>query len=66
MCKVTAYTINGRTIQMADIKQKYVANSGYTGTTKNYPKSVEEETPYTEKVLKGFSETIKVRESYGR
>ena len=26
MCKVTAYTINGRTIQMADIKQKYVAN----------------------------------------
>ena len=42
-------------------KQKYVANSGYTGTTKNYPKSVEEETPYTEKVLKGFSETIKTK-----
>ena len=26
MCKVTAYTIDGRTIHMADIKQKYVAN----------------------------------------
>jgi predicted nucleotidyltransferase len=26
MCKVTAFTIDGRTIHMADIKQKYVAN----------------------------------------
>ena len=26
MCKVTAYTINGRTIRMADIKQKYIPN----------------------------------------
>ncbi len=26
MCKVTDFTIDGRTIHMADIKQKYVAN----------------------------------------